>query len=434
MIRFCTFSAALILALPANLLAQKPVPVGKGSYAEFPPASAGSGPADMIRRKIPLVGNPDRPIPTNKLWTWLLGGKASGSLWMYPWRVDPKPTGIELFFPVKWQANGSDPLCDSPLKVTGVDFKATGVLMKDWGDWTFSFRLPESEKRYLDITLGEGMPLAWVEAEGVELALKADRDAKFTQADGTAVNFPFDGDRLIVSSSERLYGVYVPRGTHFSQDGKTVRLGFPAGKHFAAFAALKQPSDLTTFAKAAFSIPRNSRVDWSYDAPRGKVKTTWTVETEPLVAGSENVVVQGWLAHQWRDATYSMKLDGPEYLTPRGTMKTAIGNRFELDYDFAGFLPCLPAPEKLGLPNDFDPERMKYLLERCARSRSMATIRIGAAKTCFASRKICKWPGNSRIHPMPSCGKNRGGRSPIGSPTRPAKKPTTSHAIPIGTP
>ena len=66
MIRFCTFSAALILALPANLLAQKPVPVGKGSYAEFPPASAGSGPADMIRRKIPLVGNPDRPIPEKK--------------------------------------------------------------------------------------------------------------------------------------------------------------------------------------------------------------------------------------------------------------------------------------------------------------------------------------------------------------------------------
>jgi endoglucanase Acf2 len=211
------------------------------------------------------------------------------------------------------------------------------------------------------------MPLAWVEAEGVDLALKTDRGATFLQADGSPAAFPFDGDRLIVSSSQRMYGVYVPRGTHFTQDGEAVRLGFPAGRRFAAFAALKDRGDLARLAECALSIPRNSRVDWSYDAKRGKVKTVWTVDTEPLVAGNPSVVAQGWLAHQWRDATYSMKLDGPEYLTPRGTMKTSLGNRFELIYDFEGFLPCLPPPGKLGLANDFDPERMKFLLDRCAK-------------------------------------------------------------------
>lgn len=65
-------------------VAQQAVHVGKGSYAEFPPPSAGNAAAEMVRRTFPLVDRTDRPIPTNKLWTALLEGKAAGSLWMYP--------------------------------------------------------------------------------------------------------------------------------------------------------------------------------------------------------------------------------------------------------------------------------------------------------------------------------------------------------------
>jgi endoglucanase Acf2 len=320
----------------------------------------------MAGRKFPLVDPADRAIPTNKLWTALLGGKASGSLWMYPWRVDPKETGLELFLPVRWNGNGSDPVCDSPLRIEGVEFRATGLLVKDWRDWTLSFRLPQSPARHLDVTVGEGMPIVWVEPQGVEISFQAGGAARFLEAGGEEVRFPYTGDRLLVSSAGRYYGVFAPPGTRFARNGDAVRLRFPPGRSLAAFAALEKPRNLAIAAQSAMSIPRDSRVDWSYDPRRGKVTTTWTVTTEPLLPGSPDVVLQGWLPHHWRDATTSIKFDGPQYLTPRGRLKTSLGNRFELVYDFDGFLPNLPAPQKLGLPNEFQPERMEYLLDRCA--------------------------------------------------------------------
>ena len=148
----------------------------------------------------------DRPIPTNKLWTHLLDGKAAGSLWMYPWRVDPRESGLELHFPIKWLASGSDPQCDAPLRVGGEGFKSHGLLVKDWGDWTLAFRLPASGSQYLDVTVGEGMPIVWVESRGVKLALDAGRDAKCEPA-GDGV--------LTISAAGRLYGIFAAPGTRF---------------------------------------------------------------------------------------------------------------------------------------------------------------------------------------------------------------------------
>jgi endoglucanase Acf2 len=208
--------------------------------------------------------------------------------------------------------------------------------------------------------------VVWVEPRGVDLSLKVGPDATFTKVGGGPVSFPFLGNVLLASSAGRHYGVFAPQGTGFVRDRDALSLQFPVGNPFVAIAAIEHPHDLAKFEQCAYSIPRDSRMDWSYDAQHGKVETTWTVKTEPLAPGSPDVVMQGWLAHHWRGATHRMKLDGPEYLTPRGTMKSSLGNRFELVYDFEGFLPNLPAPTKLGLANDFDPERMADLLDRCA--------------------------------------------------------------------
>ena len=83
-------------------------------------------------------------------------------------------------------------------------------------------------------------------------------------------------------------------------------------------------------------------MDWSYDARRGKVMTTWTVKTEPLVPGKPDIVMQGWLAHHWRDATTETSLDGPEYLTPRGTLRCSAGNRFQWATISTASCRCFP--------------------------------------------------------------------------------------------
>ena len=362
------------------------IAVGKGSYASEPPADAGKDAVEMTGRTLPLV-NPsaDRAVPTNKYWTNLLNGKPKGELWTYPFRVDPKETGIELFFPKEWNAKGE--LRSGPgnglFKIEGVDFRSETLLVKDWGDWTLSFRLPQTDTRYLDITVGEGLPCVWIESKGVDLALSPGAGVVFTDARGAVAQFPFTGDRIIAAVEGRTYGLFFPPGTQLVREADTVRMKFATNagaKAFLTVAAMSGASDLALFAQGAYSVPRESRIDWAFDAGKGKVTTTWTVKTEPLVAGKPDVVVQGWLAHHWRDTAFTMKLDGPGYLTPRGPMKTSVGNAFGITYDFEGMLPFLPPPTKLGLANDYDPARMAALLAASAAKTSYGKDTYWGAK------------------------------------------------------
>ncbi|CAM2798687.1 glycosyl hydrolase [Rariglobus hedericola] len=354
----------------ALIAAPEIVSVGKGSYASEPPPDSGKDAAEMIRRSFPLVDpSLDRAIPTNKYWTHLLEGKPSGELWTYPLRVSPKETGLELFFPKEWNEKGElkSKSRNDLFRIEGVDFQTRSLLVKNWGDWTLSFRLPQTEARYLDITVGEGLPCVWIESKGVDLNLRPGEDAVFMDERGGAAVFPFTGNRLVVTASGRTYGLFFTPGSQVTRDAEGLRLNFSAGaRAFLTVGALSAPEDLPLFARTAYSIPRDSRIGWDFDRDKGKVTTTWTVKTEPLVAGSPDTVLQGWLAHHWRDTKHALKLEGPVYLTPRGAMKTSIGNAFSITYDFEGILPFLPPPSKLGLPNDYDPARMAGLLANCA--------------------------------------------------------------------
>jgi endoglucanase Acf2 len=106
-------------------------------------------------------------------------------------------------------------------------------------------------------------------------------------------------------------------------------------------------------------------MDWSYDAAKSQVATKWHIKTETL-QGTEKRVLQGWLPHQWRETQNDLKLDGREYLSPRGTLKIAPGNDFQITYPFQGMLPFMPAPKVLGVANDFDASRMKEYIARYA--------------------------------------------------------------------
>lgn len=344
---------------------QDVVPVGAGSYASTPPANAGDGAADMMRRTFSLVGSAARPIPTNKLWTHLLNGKAEGSLWMYPWRVDPRETGLELFLPLRWNDTGSDPVAESPLKVEAKNFRAQRLLVKDWGDWTLSFRLASDAERFIDVTVGEGMPTVWLEPHGVDLVIKGSSDARALGSDGKPLTFPSSARQFLINMSGRQFGVFLPQNSKIINEGDALRIVF-SGKRFAAICALTKAADFKLAAESAYAIPRDSRFDWTFDPEKSQVRTVWNVRTEPLEPTQADVVWQGWLPHQWRGARHQLKLDGPEFLSPRGPLKTGVGNQFELTYDFPGILPFLPAPQAAAGPHPYSRERMEELLKHRA--------------------------------------------------------------------
>src|SRR5690606_37862058 len=55
-------------------------------------------------------------------------------------------------------------------------------------------------------------------------------------------------------------------------------------------------------------------------------------------------VLQGWLPHHLRETErdFEMSDEAGTFATPRGTMRMAVGNRFELAYPFEGVLPQWP--------------------------------------------------------------------------------------------
>ncbi len=350
------FATATLCLFAGSSLAQKPVPVGKGSYAaSIPPGSAGGKAEETDRRKLYVIRSDDRPIPSNKWYQNLLLQKFAVGLWPYPHRVDTGENGLAVYFPTRWKPDGSELFADNPLLVGAKNFKAVDARAKEWSDWLVSFRLAESARKRFDVTLGEGMPAVWIECTGVRPTLTfgaqnrpgtgpSPRWSAFDKQ-GKAVSFPTTTDALGLQANGRSYGVFVPEGTTIEVDDNGLTLTFAGKGEYLVVCPLPAARDLEYFHQYAYAIPRSTTLSWAYHAGKGTVTTTWEVTTEPL-RGKETRIIQGWLPHHWREAAHDLKFNGREYITGRGRMRCTVGNKFTITYPFHGVVPNLPFVEK----------------------------------------------------------------------------------------
>jgi endoglucanase Acf2 len=365
----------LILAGPA-VWAQQPVAVGQGSYASFPP------PGQMVdkqknldrvaeteQRALYLVQDDGRPIPSNKWYQNLLFQQYGTGLWAMPHKVDATPEGIDIFYPTKADGGGTRLIAEFPLVITGKEFKPVDSRAKAWTDWTVSFRSFESDRRFMDVTLGEGMPAVWCEFTGVQpvIALgnnngKGSRSkdpAKLFNLTGGAVSLPVTGDALGITHKGRAYAVFAPDDTKFEASAEGIAVTFAGKRAFLVVCPLPSEKDMPAFHQHAFAVPRDTKLDWHYDRAAGTITTTWKIITEPL-KGTGRSVIQGWLPHHWRENTSRLDFNGIAYPTIRGPMKCAAGESFTIRYPFHGILPNLPVPQAAGYEGD----RVKSLLAR----------------------------------------------------------------------
>ena len=107
--------------------------------------------------------------------------------------------------------------------------------------------------------------------------------------------------------------------------GKILAVTPGPGPAVAVVVAWPNLSELESFGASAFTIPRDSRLEWTYDPERAEVKTRWTLQAERLGGGAPTGLWQGWLPHHVRKTKHALKLDGPGYVTPRGPLRTAFG-------------------------------------------------------------------------------------------------------------
>lgn len=341
-----------------------PVAVGKGSYASLPPANAPDSLRQTNAKSLYVLDRGDRAIPTNQWWTNLIIEKYAGQLWAFPQMVTADKQGINIFFPIKWNAEGRDPVSDLPLAIRGEGFQPADARARTWGDWTVLFREAESPTKYLDVTLGRGLPYVWVECHGVAPQIVCSGEAACFDQTGKNVSFPTTADHLGIECGGRSFGVFAPAGTRFTKTGNQISCQFMGAKQFLVISPLPKREDLAVFHRYAYGIPRGSMMTWKYDPDAAQVTTTWHLETE-LLQGSEKRLIQGWLPHHYRATKNDLQLNGMQYLTPRGTMKCAVGNDFHLTYPFNGFLPMLPAPSANPI-GGFNAARMKDYLTRYA--------------------------------------------------------------------
>ena len=95
------------------------VPVGSGSYAEYPPVHEGEDPADMLVRTIYVTDPAARAIPTNDWWTDLVASRYAGTMWAYPLAVSADEKGLDIYFPTSFNSDGSAMVTELPLQIHG---------------------------------------------------------------------------------------------------------------------------------------------------------------------------------------------------------------------------------------------------------------------------------------------------------------------------
>ncbi|MGI4832064.1 MAG: glycosyl hydrolase [Janthinobacterium lividum] len=392
--RLGTWLGLLLLGYQPGLHAQKVIPLGGGSYAEYPPLWEAAKPGyanapghpditdswgdlsqTLVRKKWNIVDSSSRPVPTTDWWTSLVsqdqtsGGNYSGNLWAYPGMVNATSTGLCVEFPKTWQVaadgNTAKLVSSSRLTIGGQDFTPRRALARRWGAWTLDWIMPDATdpSRQLAVTIGHGLPFTWVECTKVTPTITVD-GATFFNDGGQPLTLPFTGDHLGISTKGDQYGIFAPPNTQFTLAGNVLTVKFPGANGYVVVGTLTKVADLATFNTYAYTVPRDSKVSWAYDEASAKMTSTWELVNENLRGGPQLNQIQGWLPHSYRKTTRGFAFNGLEYATPRGVLKCAVGTKFTVSYDFNGLLPGYTTPEVLaGSKHPYRPEVMKQMID-----------------------------------------------------------------------
>ena len=383
------FLWALLLGYLPSLHAQSVIPLGAGSYAEYPPLWEAAKPGyknnptdtdawgdlsqELINKKWFVVDSSTRPLPTTDWWTSLIYSQYSGNLWAYPGMVNATSSGLYVEFP-KTMVTASDGgtakmQSRSRLSIGGVDFAPQSALARRWGTWTFDWIMQDAsdQSRQFAVTIGHGLPFTWIETSKVSptIAIDSVAFATFFKDDGSPLTFPVTTDHFGIQTKGDHYGIFAPPNTQFTFDGKVIKATFASPNGYLVVGTMPKATDLATFNTYAYTIPRDSKVSWSYNETTAKMSSTWELVNENLRGGTQLNQIQGWLPHSYKKTTRSFAFNGMEYATARGKLKCAVGNKFTVTYDFNGLLPAYPEPEvEAGLKNPYRPAVMKELIDQ----------------------------------------------------------------------
>ncbi len=374
---------------------------GKGSYAAYTPLSEAqgtltqevnewgvrAGDETQVMRTCRLYVNEEdgKPIPTNDWWTDMLFENFGGNLWPYPQKLaaDKNGKGINFYWPSYWISDGTEIQSRTTMTVGGELFNPSEAIVENWHDWDMSFSMTDGDRKMLT-TLAHGMPYTWIETQGLNPTIALTANGRVLDKDGNTFVSGSATNQIIVAidwtadseTGTDLYAVFMPSSTEVTVADNVATLQFAEGDGYLSVALLHSVSDLATLAATAYSVPRDTKVTWSYDESSAMVTSTWTITADDLRTGSTGAtVMQGFIPHQYRGgANNSASFNSLEYTTPHGVLRLATGNEFAISYAFNGMLPYYALPTDTDVDNAngtyFDKDIMLSLLSDYAASGS----------------------------------------------------------------
>lgn len=191
----------------------------------------------------------------------------------------------------------------------------------------------------------------------------------------------YDGERLIsqnqpvsASSTQAPWSVASINdgddGTRWASDPDvTEQLTLTTASEQSHFviSALPELSELAHYDLYAHNVPQTTKVSYSYDPKTAKVESHFDITTLNSEDGSSGDTIQGFLPHQYKNTRSDVNYTGQSYVTPRGSLRTAIGHSFSFIYDMPGLLPNFAQPYAADDDNAYDATEMYNLLTQSAK-------------------------------------------------------------------
>ena len=204
---------------------------------------------------------------------------------------------------------------------------APEVNVRDVSDWTVTPGWA-SDGLDLQVTVGHGLPYAYVQATGAAI-----------QISSTGAELFEDGDFYkILAVGDTTYGLFaLPNTTWSETDGV-----FATDSAYVAVAVLpsRESETIQMFVDHAYAYPTDTKVTWRYDEATATLSTQFHIETNVMAEEYCGTPLIALYPHQWR-ATQA-ELTTESYPSPRGVMRLLSGDSFVTDYQFHGVLPGLP--------------------------------------------------------------------------------------------
>ena len=332
------------LALGAGLLVAtsaaqaQPVKAGEGTYFLAPKGSDKGLPAAPLRTEAMLK----KAAPTNQWYSTLIFNPKPDPIFVQPMTVRTTPAGFEMVLPSKEVVTTERRDTEvgfphrDPLVISPAAFEPGPAKLAKTGDWSVDISFARGADDML-VTVAHGNPYAFIQLSRGDLRLRL-------PAAGERFDAGTDARVLALRVKGKAYALFGPTGTRWESVSATEWIArLPADKRTVSAAVL--PDDkaetLALFARHAYAVLTDTRVEWRYDAPASQIETTFKATTR-VTEGPDNGPLFGLYPHHWfKNASVEGKL-GPAYDTVRGKVRLLAASQFKTTHAYAGFVPFWP--------------------------------------------------------------------------------------------